>query len=398
METRKTLNFSQIAYFLWIYYFANIYMFGNVNYQLPAYLSYIMAFIMVAYRLSMDSGYTPIPPLAGLLTIWYGVFYVWELIARLWTPDNIARVSNTPYQTLRIVAIFISMDLYVTTREDVFKLFKAFCIGATMFAFWTIITSSPSSYGTLKYGSATGQQRNTTGYVLCFATIMLVYRYYKYKDRKWLISSLICLVSSLLTGSRKIIFAYVMAVFFVIIGQKSFEVTMKYFMIILIAAAIIIPIAYQIPYIREAFGERLLAVLDDSIEDSSIMYRNIAKFNAIRIFIESPIIGNGWAAVRNSFNFNGVSIYAHNNYLEIAADYGIIGAILFFTRNFVYAIRCFFKMKKSKEYLLGTILLMAMILIDWGQVSYVYVYMMVIWGIVYKFVQFECFSEDEVKS
>jgi O-antigen ligase len=189
-----------------------------------------------------------------------------------------------------------------------------------------------------------------------------------------------------------------MAVFFVIIGQKSIEVTMKYFLIIFIAAAIIIPIAYQIPYIREAFGERLLAVLDDSIEDSSIMYRNIAKFNAIRIFIESPIIGNGWAAVRNSFNFNGVSIYAHNNYLEIAADYGIIGAILFFTRNFVFGFKCFTKLKKNKAYLVGTILLMAMVLLDWGQVSYVYVYMMVIWGIVYKFVQFECFAGEEVKN
>lgn len=395
MKLHRILNLSQIAYCLWIVYFASIYILGNVYYQLPAYLGYYMAFLMLVYKLIKQEWYTEFPFNFKSVTLWYGVFYIWEYITGFWTPSEIAAVSNTPYQTLRIVAIFMAMDFYVATSEDVNKLIKAFCIGATAFAAWTIASSPISSYGTLKFGAATGQQRNTTGYVLCFATFLLIYLFVRYKKKYWLFASLLCLLASLLTGSRKIIFAYIVAVILVIIGQKDFKFTLKYFFIIAISAAIIIPAAYQIPYVREAFGERLLAVLDDSIEDSSIMYRNIAKYNAIRIFIENPILGNGWAAVRNSFNFNGVSIYAHNNYLEIAADYGIIGVVLFFTRNVVYEIKCFTRMKKNKLYLIATILLTAMMLLDWGQVSYVYVYMMCIWGVVYKFVQYECFYKEE---
>lgn len=402
MKSRNwELDLSQITFIIWIAYFAAIYMFGNVYYQMPAYFSYAMAFIMLGYKL-ITQGKTGMSGVPGIITfpanslmIWYGLFYLWECIARLWTPDSVAAVSNTPYQTLRIVAILIAMDLYVVSKEDVQHLIKAFCIGATLFAVWTMVTSPVSSYGTLLFGARTGQQRNTTGYVLCFATIFLIYAYYENKQKIWLLFALLCFVASLLTGSRKIIFAYIAAIFLVIIGQEDVNKTIKYFLTIILAAIIIIPIAYQIPYIREAFGSRLLAVLDDSIEDSSIFYRNIAKMNAIRIFKESPFIGNGWAAVRNSFVYNGVSIYAHNNYLEIAADYGIIGCILFFAKSIIYAFKCIFRIKKNNRLLTANILLISMILLDWGQVSYVYVYMMCIWGVVYKFIEYKCFEESE---
>ena len=398
--SKKTLDLSRSVYYLWIAYFAAIYMFGNVYYQMPAYFSYIMAFLMLGYKLFAQgkSGASGVPGVVTFpvssLTIWYGLFYLWECIARLWTPDSIAPYSNTPYQTLRIVAILIAMDLYVVSEEDVQNLIKAFCIGATAFAVWIMVTSPISSFGSVLYGAKTGQQRNTTGYVLCFATFFLVYLYKEHKNRIWLIFSLLCFVSSLLTGSRKIIFAYVAALFLVIIGQEDVNKTVRWFFYIFITAIIVIPIAYQIPYIRETFGERLLAILDDSISDSSIFYRNIAKENAIRIFKESPIIGNGWAAVRNSFVYKGVSIYAHNNYLEIAADYGIIGCLLFFLRNFVYGFKCFIRVKKNFCFLTATVLLASMILLDWGQVSYIYVFLMCIWGVIYKFVEFECVDPE----
>lgn len=392
---RLKLDLSQIAYILWIAYFTAIYMFGNVYYQMPALFSYIMAIVMFGYKLLRGHKTKTVSFPINAAVMWYGLFYAWECIARIWTPDSVAAVSNTPYQTLRIVGILLAMDLYVISRDEVLKLIKAFCLGATAFAVWAMITSPISTYGTLLYASRTGQQRNTTGYVLCFSTMLLIYLFKESKKKYWLILSLLNFVSSLLTGSRKIIFAYIIGILLIIVGQKSVAKTIKYFAGILIALIIIIPIAYQIPYIREAFGERLLAVLDDSVYDSSIMFRNVAKENAIRIFKESPIIGNGWAAVRNSFVFRGVSIYAHNNYLEIAADYGIIGCILFFSRNVIYGFNCFRRIKRNNEFLTATIMLASMIILDWGQVSYVYVYMMVIWGIVYKFVQLECFGKRE---
>ncbi len=398
MESKRIINLSHIAFFIWIVYFAMMFIRGNVNFNIQVTFSYAMVAYMLAYKLIQQEGFTGIPFNFHSLTVWYGAFFVWVVITGLWTPGFIVTSGNTPpEQMIRIVTVLMAMDFYVSKKEDVQNLIKALCIGATAFAAFTIVTSPISSYGTLNYGATTGQQRNTTGYILCFTTYFLIYLYVEYKDKYWLLFAAVCFVASLLTGSRKIIFAYAFSVLLIIIGQKSFKFTLKYLFIILVAAAIIIPIAYQIPYIQEAFGERLLAVLDDSIEDSSIMFRTVAKYNAIRIFIERPILGNGWAAVKNSFSFNGVSIYAHNNYLEVAADFGIIGCFFYYIKSAVYAIKCFPRIKKGKSYMTASVLLASMLLLDWGQVTYIYLYMIFIWGIVYKYIQYECLSVEEEK-
>ncbi len=398
MESKRIINLSQIAFFMWVFYFATMLIYSNTNFAVQVLFSYNMAFIMLAYKLIQQQGFTGVPFNHKSLTVWYGAFYLWIIVTGLWTPSFIANNGNTPpEQTLRILTCLIAMDFYVASKEDVMNLIKTFCIGATAFAAFTIVTSPISTYGTLQYGSATGQHRNTTGYVLCFTTIFLVYLFREYKKKYWLLFAGITLAASLLTGSRKIIFAYVIAIFLIIIGQKNFRFTMKYFFIILVAMIILIPIAYQIPYIREAFGERLLAVLDDSIEDSSIMFRNVAKYNALRIFLERPIWGNGWAAVRNSFSYKGVSIYAHNNYLEVAADFGLIGIFLFYIKSAVYAVKCFPKIKKNTASLTAVIMLAVMFLLDWGQVTYIYLCMIFIWGVIYKFIQYVCLGEGDEK-
>ena len=398
MESKRIINLSHIAFFIWIVYFAMMFIRGNVNFNIQVTFSYAMVAYMLAYKLIKQEGFTELPFNFHSLTVWYGAFFVWVVITGFWTPGYIVTNGNTPpEQMIRIVTVLMAMDFYVSQKEDVQNLIKALCIGATIFAAYTIVTSPVSSYGTLNYGATTGQQRNTTGYILCFTTYFLIYLYVEYKDKYWLLFAAVCFVASLLTGSRKIIFAYAFSVLLIIIGQKSFKFTLKYLFIILVAAAIIIPIAYQIPYIQEAFGERLLAVLDDSIEDSSIMFRTVAKYNAIRIFTERPILGNGWAAVKNSFSFNGVSIYAHNNYLEVAADFGIIGCFFYYIKSAVYAIKCFPRIKKGKSYMTASVLLASMLLLDWGQVTYIYLYMIFIWGIVYKYIQYECLSVEEEK-
>lgn len=394
-EKRAEFTLSKIIYLVWIVYFSAIYMLGNVYFLMPSYFSIAMAFLMLGYKLIRikEVGGFSFP--INSLMVWYGLFFVWQCIARIWTPDSIAPVAATPYQTVRILAILVAMDLYVICKDDAIRLIKSFCIGATIFAAWLLYTSPLSTYGTLRFGAITGQQRNTSGYALCFATLLLVYLFVEYKNKIWAFCAIVCFVTSLLTGSRKIIFAYLIALVIVIISQKSINKTIKYFLCVFLAVIIIIPLAYQIPYIRQTFGERLLAVLDDSIEDSSIMFRNVAKENAIRIFKESPIIGNGWAAVRNSFVYKGVSIYAHNNYLEVAADFGLVGCVLLFTRNLVYGFNCFIRRRKSRAFLTATILLISMILLDWGQVTYVYLYMICIWGVVYKFVQCVSYAKEK---
>ena len=386
MKQIKSDNlFENILLFAWTAYFFLIYSFGNLRFSMLMLLSVLMiglCSIEIVYRMIKSRKFEIS---IHSLIFWYGVFFLWVGLAYLWTSHKGRSGNNYLIELGRPLLAFIGRDFYAYNRDRAIKLFKAFVTGTTCFAVLIFALSPVSSYGTLMFGKRLNQQRNTTGYVLYFSAIVGVYLFYMYKKVHWLAFSSICAVVSLLSGSRKIVFAYGVALALFIVGQKQIRKGVRNFLILLAIVLITIPILYQIPFVVETFGERLLAVVDDSIEDSSVMFRSVAKKAAVDVFLDSPIIGQGWNAVKNSFQYKGVSIYAHNNYLEVLADFGIVGAVLLFWRNVVWGIRAILRTRKGGENLVLAILIISIIMLDWGQVTYCYIYMLCPWGIVYKF-------------
>jgi len=59
-------------------------------------------------------------------------------------------------------------------------------------------------------------------------------------------------------------------------------------------------------------------------------------------FQDSPIFGHG---IANFFLLNELHVYAHNNYIELLVDLGIVGTILFYSIYF-YLIKSFFMLNK----------------------------------------------------
>ena len=376
--------FENILLLAWTAYFFLIYSFGNLRFSLPSTLSIILLGLSMIEKLYQVSRSRKVEIGFSSLTLWYGLFYLWVCLAYLWTSQRGRSGLNYMVELSRPFLAFVCMDLYVNGRERALKFFKAFMIGTTGFAVLIFALSPVATYGTLLFGKRLSQQRNTTGYVLYFSAILGIYLYVEYRKLIWLALSAICVVVSLLSGSRKIVFAYGIALLLFVIGQKQVKKGVRNFLILLAIVLITVPILYQIPFVRDTFGERLLAVVDDSVEDSSVMFRNVARKSALKVFLDSPIIGQGWTAVKNSYTYKGVSLYAHNNYLEVLADFGIIGAVLLLWRNAVWGVRSVLNMRKSGENIILAIMFLAIIMLDWGQVTYCYIYMLSPWGVVYK--------------
>lgn len=105
--------------------------------------------------------------------------------------------------------------------------------------------------------------------------------------------------------------------------------------------------------------------------DSSLIIRMNLKMSAIRCFTEYPLIGYGFGAFRNyAYKTIGISLYAHNNYLELLASTGLIGFILYYSAFIVLIRKIFSKMKNQNSLKWGLAFIIMRLLGDYGEVSY----------------------------
>lgn len=320
-------------------------------------------------------------------SVWYGVFFAFVAISYFWSSAIGIKHINMVTSLVQILVFFICVDWYVKSERELTVLMKCFCYATLFFAVVVLATSPVSTYNSLEFGAFTGMHRNTTGYILMFGCFFDLYYGKRFSKKYFYLMAIICFVVSLLTGSRKIIIGYLFAIAAFVFFQKNLKKFLRYLLLVIIMAIVIIPIGYQIPYIQETFGERMIAVFDEDVEDGSVEARDRAKELAVELFNESPVVGKGWNAVNanyGDFYDKDMSIYAHNNYLEIAADFGIIGIILFYWKFFTCTL---FGLRNARKNDLATFLLICLVtvlILDVGQVTYLYLYMMTVCAILFK--------------
>lgn len=122
--------------------------------------------------------------------------------------------------------------------------------------------------------------------------------------------------------------------------------------LVLLAAAVLIIIIF----INQNSARDIFSFL--SFEDRKVMWEN-----GIKIFKEHPIIGNGVNTFFNKYRFirqdedRGRGSYAHNCYLQMAADIGLVGlaSFLFFAASVL--LRAFSSLKKTKDPLYYSLML-----------------------------------------
>ena len=97
--------------------------------------------------------------------------------------------------------------------------------------------------------------------------------------------------------------------------------------------------------------------------DGSTRWRFYFMEEAFRIFKENTLIGVG---IDNFQTFTGEGLYAHNNYLEILADLGIIGFVIIYSIYF----RLFLFLKRKQAFLIDYSLFFIVLAMEMFFVSY----------------------------
>ena len=180
--------------------------------------------------------------------------------------------------------------------------------------------------------------------------------------------------ASLLTGSRKALLMMAIPIFYF-----SYKRLKKYFLLGLAVLIVVVGVSYylmmNVEALYETIGYRTIDMIniltgnETGFEDNSRL--RLTQLG-IKWWQDNPILGVGINCFKVLSNadaqFRGKMFYAHNNYVELLVDVGLVGFILYY-RGYYYLLKESLK-KKSEAMSCVFIMTIMVLALDTGNVSY----------------------------
>ena len=220
---------------------------------------------------------------------------------------------------------------------------------------------------------------NVIGMSLCFSIYagFLLYNSINkgfFKKTFLIISIFVMMIASLLTGSRKVLLMLAIPIFYFLYKNMR-----KYFLLGLVVSVVVLLSAYylilNVEYLYSTIGSRtedMIAIVTGNTtghEDNSRSY--LAQYG-FQWWQDNPILGIGINCYRELSNvtsmFRGKNFYAHNNYIELLVDVGVIGVVLYY-RGYFYLLK---ESLKNKSIAMSCVFILTIVIfaLDIGNVSY----------------------------
>lgn len=389
---------------------------------LVRYLIFLYIFILVT---SVSTGTIQVKIIRVLLAVgiltyiltrkgFKPTFYIsWAIVFALY---NVIMIEFSPYKSyaiedtislLYILVITMGICFYIKRFNIVEGMMKAMIIGTIVEAIVTFARFGALVFLTARY-TAEGSA-NTLGFYAAMSFIMsliLVARSKKGSNKHYLYlaTAVACLCITLLSGSRKaIVYIVVPIVVYWILRSKN---PIKTFKNTIIAIAMVILTYYaimHIPFMYNMLGRRVESMIAGFLgleTDASTKTRLRLIEAGLTWFRERPWTGYGLGGY-NALNwiFRKSVYYAHNNYIELLVDCGLIGTIIYYWLYFKIIIKTVKNKlmdRKTKGILLG--IMACFIIGDYGMVSYSFAIYQLMLMVMYMIASGDCiFSSTEAQ-
>lgn len=326
------------------------------------------------------------------------LFIVLCLFSSLWSPNHTI-VYLCISMAFRLI-ICLCVLLYINNEENLIKTLKFLVLGSIVLCVRMIIVIPPDAWGNSRVGLYLAHDPDNsygnTGitYVLgIVSSIIIADINCTVVNKKWkkLFIVLFTLLS-LMSGSKKQIFILLIAYFTVLVLSAANPVKLlKNIFLYLIGTMVIFYLVFNIPVLYGAIGYRLESFFSffgkhssADTNDLSTISRLFFLKDAIKAFIEHPIIGVGIDSFKyyNSYQFS----WAECNYLELLADVGIIGFIMYYLPH-MCIINMMNVVKRSKNSidLMMRVLFTVLMFVDLTMVSYNEAHLQLYLAIVYSY-------------
>lgn len=220
---------------------------------------------------------------------------------------------------------------------------------------------------------------NAIGFYCAFACVIGLY-FSKYeKSLIYKICILLSIAFTILSGSRKAIL-YILIPIAVNIALES-KNPLKILRNIFIACIIVCVsffLVMNVNFLYIMVGNRIesaiIGILGLGVTDASTKTRLLLISDGIEWFKQRPIFGYGlsnYKALRAAYYPTNIDYYAHNSYIELLVNCGIVGTAIFYSLHFsllVKAKKRWRDMSKMSLMLFG--MLISILVCDYGMVTY----------------------------
>ena len=277
------------------------------------------------------------------------LFAVFAMLSLIWS-SSVQDGVKALKPLLQLTVISILLNDYLDNGykiEDVWKAFRVSSVILVVFLFlmtpasvWkaAMQVSTNASSAADRIGPSIGFQANWMGLICAFSIILWIEYLTEEKANKKIsmIMIFILAVIVIFTKSRKAFIVLVCGpmIYWLLYKPRKKSILIIVPMLLLVVFGAIWAV-FNIPFLYKMVGFRLIGlfgIFDSSIvADASVTTRADMVQIGLELFRKHPIIGVGFGnfSYHYFYNYSGwAETYAHNNYVEILADTGIIGFVL----------------------------------------------------------------------
>ncbi len=317
-------------------------------------------------------------------TIWKVAFLLFSALSLLWAKDT---ELVKPHLKSLLVYLVILILIYscIRTKKDIEKVLKIWLMACVVCVCYLLITNSSEimnanmgGEGNFRLGTEGSWNANSIGLMTSGAALIALYFLKKTSLAIPKILYLCCMglmiFTSLVTGSRKAIIMILLGIcLYLLLTSKGKRV--RIMLLILIFASVLYYIIMEVPYFYSIVGWRMEGLFakwtGNGEVEASAKIREEFIDNAVKVWKQYPIWGCGLDCFR-MFNIDslGRPMYAHNNYVELLADLGVVGFSIYYIGYLYLLTNLFKKIKESDLAKFLLIYLLVVAILEYGFVSY----------------------------
>ncbi|MBE5819573.1 MAG: hypothetical protein E7310_01915 [Clostridiales bacterium] len=319
-------------------------------------------------------------------------------ISLLWAKDDSAVISKAIALFMGFVFLTLSYNFFMKIENPTDVIIKIIKLVGVIFSIYVILY-----YGIMHYfnmllsGRRIGTEIinvNFIGVISSITFILLIYDLLLKNTQNKIgiiLFSIIPLIVSLGTGSKKVIIVIVLGLIILLLKKFKEKFTLRNIItIFMFLAVIIISISffYNRGYLNTIFGRfetMINTLLNEEINSGSTYVRKMFIKSGLEAFLRSPLFGIGLNNSRIiTYELFEEETYLHCNYVELLACMGIIGFTLFYYIYYYVIYNCI-KNKNTKNSDIIMIIFIINLFLDIGNVSYyeIKTFMYFLLGIVF---------------
>ena len=341
--------------------------------------------------------------------LWSGIFLSFSGISWFWGSSRELVFSSILTQVYIFVANWIILFILYRRVDYIFTLIKTIIWSSILHGLKIYLEHGFTAYLTTRGGTELANAN-----ILAFVTscsiiltiIIITLNKTKFKKLYYVVGA-INVIFALLTASKKI-FIYVgvfMAIYFILKANNSLRLIRNLLLISIIGICTFI-IIMNVDFLYDLVGYRIetmiLGFIGGETDGSTSFRLNLIKWG-MEWFREKPIFGYGLNCYKyllgTTYNTCAGSsgVYAHNNYVELLVDLGVVGTLIYYSIYFSI-LRKSYKLNRIKSNLgkLSLAFMISLMVAEYGQVSYSIAFLQEIILIIW-FLTSEFYSKDKSK-